>query len=162
MAIDVYWGSGSVYSWRVLLALEHKALAYNSHLLQLAMLEKSGRPTDVTHRELLRDRIKQYVQTHLRDPDLSIHRIALALNCSKRHLHGMFEQEETTLADYMQALRLDACRRDFQSHEHAARSITDIALSWGYNSPAHFPRVFRKQFGATPSEWRARALPPGD
>ena len=130
-----------------------------SHLLQLAMLEKSGRPTDLTHRELLRDRIKQYVQTHLRDPDLSIHRIALALNCSKRHLHGVFEQEETTLADYMQALRLDACRRDFQSQEHAARSITDIALSWGYNSPAHFSRVFRKQFDATPSEWRARALP---
>ncbi len=59
-----------------------------SHLLQLAMLEKSGRPTDVTHRELLRDRIKQYVQTHLRDPDLSIHRIALALNCSKRWCHS--------------------------------------------------------------------------
>ena len=39
MAIDVYWGSGSPYSWRVLLALEHKGLAYNSHLLQLAMQE---------------------------------------------------------------------------------------------------------------------------
>jgi glutathione S-transferase len=39
MAIDVYWGSGSVYSWRVLLGLEHKALAYESHLLQLAMQE---------------------------------------------------------------------------------------------------------------------------
>jgi len=62
----------------------------------------------------------------------------------------------------MQALRLDACRRDFQSQEHAARSITDIALSWGYNSPAHFCRVFRKQFGASPSEWRVRALPAGD
>ena len=34
-----YWGSGSPYSWRVLLALEHKGLAYNSHLLQLAMQE---------------------------------------------------------------------------------------------------------------------------
>ena len=32
-------GSGSPYSWRVLLALEHKGLAYNSHLLQLAMQE---------------------------------------------------------------------------------------------------------------------------
>ena len=28
MTIDVYWGSGSPYSWRVLLALEHKGLAY--------------------------------------------------------------------------------------------------------------------------------------
>ena len=28
MTIDVYWGSGSPYSWRVLLALEHKGLEY--------------------------------------------------------------------------------------------------------------------------------------
>ena len=33
MAIDVYWGSGSPYSWRVLLALELKRLPYVSHLL---------------------------------------------------------------------------------------------------------------------------------
>lgn len=35
MAIDVYWGSGSPYSWRVLLALEHKGLVYTSHVLEL-------------------------------------------------------------------------------------------------------------------------------
>jgi glutathione S-transferase len=39
MAIDVYWGSGSPYSWRVLLALEYKRLAYRSHLLQLSKQE---------------------------------------------------------------------------------------------------------------------------
>ena len=39
MAIDVYWASGDAYSWRVLLALEYKRLAYNSHLLQLSKQE---------------------------------------------------------------------------------------------------------------------------
>ena len=39
MAIDVYWGSGSPYSWRVLLALEIKRLAYTSHLLQFSKQE---------------------------------------------------------------------------------------------------------------------------
>ena len=34
MAIDLYWGSGSPYCWRVLLALEHKRLAYRSHPLK--------------------------------------------------------------------------------------------------------------------------------
>ncbi len=34
MALSFYWGSGSPFSWRVLLALEHKQLAYESHLLQ--------------------------------------------------------------------------------------------------------------------------------
>lgn len=39
MALDFYWGSGSPYSWRVLLALEYKRLPYTSHLLQLAKQE---------------------------------------------------------------------------------------------------------------------------
>lgn len=39
MAIDLYWGSGSPYSWRVLLALEYKRLAYASHVLQFSRQE---------------------------------------------------------------------------------------------------------------------------
>jgi glutathione S-transferase len=39
MAIDVYWGSGSPFSWRVLLALEYKRLPYTSHLLQFSKQE---------------------------------------------------------------------------------------------------------------------------
>jgi glutathione S-transferase len=39
MAIDVYWGSGSPYAWRVLLALEFKELPYTSHLLQFSKQE---------------------------------------------------------------------------------------------------------------------------
>lgn len=34
MALTLYWGSGSPFSWRVLLALEHKGLTYDSQLLQ--------------------------------------------------------------------------------------------------------------------------------
>ena len=39
MAIEVYWGSGSPYSWRVLLALEYKRLPYVSHQLQFSKQE---------------------------------------------------------------------------------------------------------------------------
>ena len=39
MSIDVYWGSGSPFSWRVLLALELKQLAYANHLLQFSKQE---------------------------------------------------------------------------------------------------------------------------
>ena len=33
MALTLYWGSGSPFSWRVLLALEHKGLPYDSQRL---------------------------------------------------------------------------------------------------------------------------------
>ena len=39
MAIEVYWGSGSPFAWRVLLALEYKRLPYVSHLLQFSRQE---------------------------------------------------------------------------------------------------------------------------
>jgi glutathione S-transferase len=39
MAIDLYWGSGSSYAWRVLLALEFKHLPYTSHVLQFSKQE---------------------------------------------------------------------------------------------------------------------------
>lgn len=34
--IDLYWGSGSPYAWRVMLALELKKLPYNSKLLEFS------------------------------------------------------------------------------------------------------------------------------
>jgi glutathione S-transferase len=39
MTIELYWGSGSPYSWRVLLALEYKRLSYESRVLQFSKQE---------------------------------------------------------------------------------------------------------------------------
>ena len=39
MALEIWWGSGSPYSWRALLALEYKQLSYVSHLVQFAKQE---------------------------------------------------------------------------------------------------------------------------
>jgi len=44
MAITLYWGSGSPYSWRVMLALEHKRIAYESELLQFDKQEHKSPP----------------------------------------------------------------------------------------------------------------------
>ena len=44
MAITLYWGSGSPFSWRVLLALEHKGLPYESHLLHFDKQEHQSPP----------------------------------------------------------------------------------------------------------------------
>ena len=39
MALELYWGSGSPYSWRALLALEYKQLQYVSHRVEFAKQE---------------------------------------------------------------------------------------------------------------------------
>ena len=44
MALILYWGSGSPFSWRVMLALEHKGLHYESQLLHLDKQEHQAPP----------------------------------------------------------------------------------------------------------------------
>lgn len=126
-------------------------------LVRLSLLEAAGQETSVTQREALRDRIRSYVQNHLRDPGLSVDGIARALNCSRRHLYNAFAGEGESIAGYIQRLRLQACVRDLQQAGPHGRPITDIALSWGFGNPSHFSRVFRDHTGMSPSEFRGNA-----
>lgn len=123
-------------------------------LVRLSLQELAGLETAVTQREALRDRIRTYVQQHLRDPQLSVDAIARALNCSRRHLYNAFAGEGESIAAYIQRQRLQACIRDLQQAGPHARPITDIALSWGFGNLSHFSRVFRDHTGKSPSEFR--------
>lgn len=128
-------------------------------LVRLSLLELAGRTTAMSQLEAFRDRIRQYIGQHLHDPNLTIDRIAAALNCSKRHLHNAFSEEDDTLAHYILRRRLQACMRDLRNPAFAGRTITDIALSWGFNHSAHFSRVFREHTGLSPSDYRRWSEP---
>jgi AraC-like DNA-binding protein len=123
-------------------------------LVRLSLIELSGQQTQLTQREALKDRIRAYVALHLRDPQLSIDQIALALNCSKRHLYNAFADEQLTLATYIQDLRLAACLQELRQQGPQGRAITDIAMHWGFNNPSHFSRVFKAHTGMSASEFR--------
>ena len=122
--------------------------------VHLSLLDLAGRGTAATQRETLRERIKQHVQRHLGDPDLSVDEIARALSCSRRHLYNAFADEPDGVASYLLARRLEACRTAFDDPRWAERSITEIALAHGFSSMAHFSRVFRASAGVSPSEYR--------
>ena len=131
-----------------------------AQLLRQSLMERAGRPTSLSLREALRDRIKQHVHRNLRDPALSIDRIAAALRCSKRTLHKAFSNDGLTLSEYIWRLRLNRCRRDLESPACAWKSITEIAFSWGFSSPAHFSKAFRDAFGVAPKQFRLAAGTP--
>lgn len=130
-------------------------------MVRLSLQELAGRGNATTQLEAFKDRIRDYIGLHLRDPSLSIDRIAQVLNCSKRHLHKAFADEEVTLAHYILQRRLQACMRDLRNPQCQPRTITDIAFSWGFNNGAHFSRVFREHAGLSPSDFRAASLAAG-
>jgi AraC-like DNA-binding protein len=105
-------------------------------------------------REIAESRIRSYIRRHLSDPDLSVDKIAAAMNCSRRYIHKLFQGGET-VTQYIWSQRLEACRRQIQEFRDVPRTLTQIALDCGFRSPAHFSRAFRSRFGVTPSEFRA-------
>ena len=125
------------------------------HLLRLALIEFSGDREGHPHSAFLRERIKAYILSDLRNPELSIDRIATALHCTKRYLHKVFQPEGFSISDYIWQSRLDRCRDELLGAKHEARSVTDIAFSWGFSSSAHFSTAFKQRFGIPPSNYRA-------
>lgn len=117
-----------------------------------------------------REQIKALVRQHLRDPALCVAGIARQLRLSPSTLHRAWTGEACSLSDWIWAQRLDAARRDLCDPALAARSVSEIAFSWGFNDAAHFSRAFRLRFGCSPRDLRttstsgsrppAGALPP--
>lgn len=128
-----------------------------AQLVLLSLIELSGQQTALTQREVLKDRIRGYIALNLRDPALSVEHIAQALNCSKRHLHNAFANDDDTLASHILRLRLEACIRELRQGRLPGRPITDIALSWGFCNLSHFSRVFREYTGHSPRDFRLAA-----
>jgi AraC-like DNA-binding protein len=116
------------------------------------MRERS--PDQSFHRSALLYRLKNYILTHLRDPELSMPRAAAAIGISPRYASDLMAAEQTSFRSYVQLQRLERCKRDLSDPAHAARHVSDIAFAWGFNDLAHFSRIFKQRFGASPREWR--------
>jgi AraC family transcriptional regulator, positive regulator of tynA and feaB len=107
-------------------------------------------------RAALRAEIGRYVRSHLQDPALGPVSIARAHAMSVRALHALFEDVDASVARLVRSERLARCLEDLQRRNGG--SVTDIAFRWGFCDAAHFSRVFKREFDATPSEVRQAAL----
>jgi AraC-like DNA-binding protein len=101
-----------------------------------------------------REQIKALVRARLTDPALSVALIARTLRLSPSTLHRAWAGEPCSLSDYIWGQRLDAARRALCDPACAARTVSDIAFSCGFNDAAHFSRAFRARFGCSPRDAR--------
>jgi AraC family transcriptional regulator, positive regulator of tynA and feaB len=103
-------------------------------------------------RAALRTEIRRYVRTHLQDPALGPASIARAYAISVRALHGLFEDADESVAGLVRRERLSRCLEDLE--RSSGGSITEVGFRWGFSDAAHFSRVFKREFGITPSDVR--------
>ncbi|WP_284334685.1 helix-turn-helix domain-containing protein [Comamonas sp. NoAH] len=128
-------------------------------MVHLSLQELAEQSYVNTHQLALKERIRSYVVSHLRDSSLSVEGVAQALNCSKRHLHNTFADEPQSLGNFIQQSRLELCMRELLLPELRERTITDIAMGCGFGSSAHFSRAFKAYTGMSPREFRAIRIP---
>jgi AraC-like DNA-binding protein len=104
-----------------------------------------------------RARVNAFIEEHLSDPELSPARVAEALRISPRYLRKLMAEQGETASSMILRRRLEECARTLQSDMRHARSITDVAFSWGFNSTAHFSRTFKSKYGVSPRDYRPAA-----
>jgi AraC-like DNA-binding protein len=128
---------------------------------RLNILEVASGKSSGSARQTLRTKVKTYIANHLRNGDLSIDAVAHSCGCSRRYIHKMFSAAGQTAGHYILESRLAGSANDLTSPELDHLSITDIAVSWGFNSSSTFSRAFRKHFKISPRAYRAaRQEPP--
>lgn len=116
-------------------------------------------PVDVRSRNL-ELRIRSHIHSHLHDPDLTVGSVAAAHHLSTRQLHRIFQHGDSTVGGYIRAQRLERARSLLADPRHSTTPVHRVAGLCGFNSLAHFSRLFRAAYGATPTEYRRENLGP--
>ncbi len=131
-------------------------------ILALAIEAEPGRqPAAETCVQRVRLRsVKNYIDAHLSDPNLSLGKIAKENGISLRYLHQLFRPMDMSASEWLRMRRLQRCHDLLSSPRHATQSITEIAYSMGFSSSSHFSNLFRAQFGLRPSDVRGTPVAP--
>ncbi len=101
--------------------------------------------------------IKQDILATLDQPNLSVTALADRHHCNERYLQRLFEAEGTTFTAYVQEQRLSRAYRLLLDPRRAGEKISAVAYDCGFGDVSYFNRVFRRRYGAAPSDVRARA-----
>ncbi|MEG0377048.1 MAG: PocR ligand-binding domain-containing protein [Eubacterium sp.] len=105
---------------------------------------------DQKHRSLLRQ-AREFIDKHYSEP-LRIEHVAEVVGLSASYLSMIFKESfKFTVNEYILKVRVENAIRLMQKHEI---SLKEIAQQCGFNTPSHFAKVFKKQMGITPTQFR--------
>jgi AraC-like DNA-binding protein len=105
---------------------------------------------------VLRERVLEYIERHIAEPDLTPVRLARRFNVSRTHLYRIFEADGG-IATLIREKRLDHAYLQLTAPalKTQARFVKEIAFDCGFASSEQFIRAFKVRFGMTPSEAKA-------
>jgi AraC-like DNA-binding protein len=128
------------------------ALSVLSH----AITERdAGAPQRQTVSDKRLQDVLRFIDTHLSDPKLSIATVAEGCGISPRYLSFLLKLHGTPFSTLVWEKRLEMASGWLSSSKPTDISISEIAYSVGFKSPAHFSRMFKRVFNKSPREYRS-------
>ncbi|WP_456617491.1 MULTISPECIES: helix-turn-helix transcriptional regulator [unclassified Bradyrhizobium] len=135
--------------------------AVSQHLMDLMVLVLGGR-RDATEQAKERglaaarlEAIKADILARL-DGGLTLADLARRHRASPRTIQLLFERSGVTFSEFVLEQRLLRAARMLRDPMHRTGKISDIAHLSGFNDVSYFHRTFRRRFGMTPMDAKAR------
>ena len=126
-----------------------------------ASLHKAASDLGISaHQNPRLSRAQRHIIEHIADPGLDANDLAAALCMSRRSLYMLFKEYRLTPAKMIHDIRLEQSRQALGAASEQHRKITDIAFDHGFGDYATFSRLFKTQYGLTPSEYRLKTRAP--
>ena len=153
----------SMYAQSEVMTIDEGTIALEAYLKILGgcLTRPDSSSTKLDRCAQLRPRVEHYIECNLGERELKPAAIAAAIGISIRHLHRLFASKGWTVVSWIRERRLERCRTDLANPRLSDRSMTDIALGWGFSDSAHFSHCFREEFGISPRRFRKSALAGG-
>ncbi|PYI53494.1 response regulator transcription factor [Paenibacillus flagellatus] len=122
-------------------------------MARTVMERKSGRG------EAVAEKLRHIVKTQFANPDLTVYTIASELHLSPNYIGLVFRQwTGENLSVYITRLRMERAKELLRD---PGATVHEVAGRVGYADPHYFTKVFKKQEGLTPSQYRNMALRQG-
>ena len=90
-----------------------------------------------------------------RDPDISLEKLANALNASKHHVSQVINEHlGTSFFEYINQLRIEEATQLLAETTRSDLHVIEVAYAVGFNNKVSFNSAFKKATGMTPTEYR--------
>ncbi|MCA1056590.1 response regulator [Rossellomorea aquimaris] len=137
-----YWREDGTVSFRRF--KEEKIREFNELVEALTSMKYQKEKTNM-------QQIEEYLQQHYQE-DVTLQEIADTFFLSREYISRKFKQEyKHTVIDYLTHIRLDKAMKLL---ENPYLKIYEVAYGVGYGNEKYFSKVFKKQVGMTPNEYR--------
>jgi len=103
------------------------------------------------------DRAKEVIMDNLMDPDFEVSTVPATIGVSTRTLSRACAQRGMTPSKWLWTKRLEAAFNMLQSAK--SRSVSEIAMTCGFNDFSHFSRAFKLRYNETPTSIMGRKQP---